>query len=74
MKKREHRNGDSPAAKKICDTNGDFSDEDMFASPDDLRHVLSQDSLANQSQLIPASRSPVPLDSQTSINGLLLII
>ena len=60
MNKREHRNGDSPAAKKICDPSYDFSDADIFSSQ-------SQASQNNQSQLIPASMSPVPLDSQASI-------
>ena len=52
MSKREHLTGSSPSCKKLCDAKDNESDDDIFASPD-LSHV----------QLLPASKSPVLLDS-----------
>ena len=54
MSKRECLSGSSPLNKKICDLNCNDSDEDMFASS------------SEQNDLIPASASPVLLESSSA--------
>ena len=96
MYKRGHRNGDSPANKKVCEPSDYSSDDDMFNSPlhrsqmgtqnsalpTDQSQLLSMASDSStdrsqlfpmasaspdQSQFMPTSFSPVPLDSQISL-------
>ena len=62
MSKREYLSGNSPPNKKICDLNCNDSDEDMFASA------------SEQNDLIPASASPVLLESSACITNLSLPI